>query len=175
MVNQTAMKLWMVILSALILFQGCVGYHSKNIGVTLGASATANGLFAHIDSMTCCMRLGGKIIEGEISIKNVGERPFVVSPYDISLVDADDYSVTAADSLLMTQRYLSQDPWWFKPQEIIDFERRFKERFVNEAVIATGSEIRLRVFFPERVDFDNLSAIRVRSSTGGMTVEIPLR
>ena len=176
MVDRSTVKKWVVSLLAILLLEGCVVGYQAPIRATPGITASASGLVARIDSILCCVRWPSaqsgrpiRIFETVLSLRNDGERPIVLSPLDILLVDADGYTTPPDPNALHLQVIRLG-----MPRDMIEFERRWETQFRKETMIAPGAETTVLVCFPERINFDKLSAIRIRNALARMTLEIPL-
>jgi hypothetical protein len=162
----------LVILAVTVLGLGsCVSYKPSTIAVP-GSVWKGEGLDIRVDSVICCVRYKGKFVEALLSIRNNRDHPLRVSAQHVTLVDAHGATTSAAAAQI--ELFRPQGGWLFKPEEITEFERRWKTRLASDTVVEGASMVQVRVFFPEKVDFERLSLIRVESSTGS-SVDIPLR
>ncbi len=145
-----------VLLLIAVFLSGCVIHLPENRQVP-AVTARAQGLVAHIDFLTDFSPLmGERSVKADLTIRNESNRALIISPYDVTLIDAEGFSVSP------------QETRWFNVERLKELRKN------TEVTITPGSEVLLWASFPQRVDFDRLSVIRIRSYTGGITVEIPL-
>lgn len=156
------------ILLVVMALAACVSY--RPVPIAAGITADAGGMEVRLDSLACCARYRERFLEAVLSISNRRTRPVIVSAADVHIVDADGATVEAA---IGDMPRLGKT-WLFKPQEIIDFEQRWRDRLATETAVHPGTTVQVRVFFREHVDFDRLTTVRVRIPTAKVTVELPL-